>query len=96
MVGGVSFVDKVQAQWVGEFGGVAQQQVELLGGDDKDVRVVQELECATSTTGPLMESGRLAMYGASVGILRSGVDPAAVTSTAGRASAKSRPPLQVC
>jgi hypothetical protein len=39
---------------------------------------VPPMECATSTTGPLMESSRLAMYGASVGMPRSGFDPAIV------------------
>jgi hypothetical protein len=36
------------------------------------------MECATNTTGPLMESNRLPMYGASVGIPLSGFDPAIV------------------
>src|SRR3954447_4951584 len=39
---------------------------------------VPPIECATSTTGPGMESNRLPMYGASVGMPLSGFDPAIV------------------
>ncbi len=42
------------------------------------VMTVPPMEWATRTTGPLMESSRLAMYAASVGMPLSGFDPATV------------------